>query len=438
MKRSIRFNHFKLFVTFIATIFFFVNITSNCFADSCGGGALNTKHSVSITADDDVNNGLKEFFSITGKYYLSVDGVGSMNSKYSIIVEKPSLNSKVKKAFLLTTSTGGSKYRILNTDIKLNNQVVIWDHEVKGVINNYNYISDVTTIIKNKIDKASAGKIHIDIYERITKKIEGTVLVVIFDEPSIKVEQTIVLMFGTQRMEGDSFSIILNDEIDLLSRDIEANMGLGISFGCQGLPNCAKPAQYSTIQVNGNFVTSSAGGQDDGESTDGSLLTVGGVNDSIDNPDDPFEKPSNSCRIDDELYSLLPFLNEGDKKIYVFTKNPSNNDNIFFAYFELPPASIQECDISDTDSDGVIDQWDKCPSTPINSYVNKNGCLQNENSAISGRVLMKGQPMIKGNAMLIQSGEIFQESSLDINGYFKFEKLAEDKSLNIMIRKPVK
>lgn len=32
--------------------------------------------------------------------------------------------------------------------------------------------------------------------------------------------------------------------------------------------------------------------------------------------------------------------------------------------------------ILDSDEDGVIDQWDICPETPSNSYVNKNGCPQ--------------------------------------------------------------
>jgi Bacterial Ig-like domain (group 1). len=36
-------------------------------------------------------------------------------------------------------------------------------------------------------------------------------------------------------------------------------------------------------------------------------------------------------RCDDELYNLLPFLNNGDTTIKVDTKNQSNDDNIFFA-----------------------------------------------------------------------------------------------------------
>ncbi|KPA15374.1 conserved hypothetical protein, secreted [Candidatus Magnetomorum sp. HK-1] len=32
------------------------------------------------------------------------------------------------------------------------------------------------------------------------------------------------------------------------------------------------------------------------------------------------------------------------------------------------------CTLNDNDNDGVIDQWDNCPKTPINSIVNKLGC----------------------------------------------------------------
>jgi len=95
------------------------------------------------------------------------------------------------------------------------------------------------------------------------------------------------------------------------------------------------------------------------------------------------------------------------------------------------------CNNYDSDKDGVIDQWDKCPKTPLNSYVNRYGCPANENSAISGRITIQGKPMTQGTATLIQSGEIFQKSPLDINGSFKFDRLSEEKSINIMIRKPV-
>jgi hypothetical protein len=76
-------------------------------------------------------------------------------------------------------------------------------------------------------------------------------------------------------------------------------------------------------------MTSSAGGEDDGNNSNGALFTVGGLDDSNANPD-PNAPPANP-RTDDELYNLLPFVNTGDTKIAIFTKNPSSDDNIFFS-----------------------------------------------------------------------------------------------------------
>jgi hypothetical protein len=73
----------------------------------------------------------------------------------------------------------------------------------------------------------------------------------------------------------------------------------------------------------------SAGGQDDGYGANGGLLTVGGLDDSHTNPD-PYA-PATDIRTDDELYDLLPFVETGDTSITVYTVNPSNDDNIFFA-----------------------------------------------------------------------------------------------------------
>jgi len=94
------------------------------------------------------------------------------------------------------------------------------------------------------------------------------------------------------------------------------------------------------------------------------------------------------------------------------------------------------CKMDDSDDDGVVDIWDECPETPENSYVNKNGCPEKDSSAVSGRINLKGQALTGGSATLIQSGELFQKSHLD-DGYFKFEKVNEEKSINIMIRKPI-
>ena len=37
-------------------------------------------------------------------------------------------------------------------------------------------------------------------------------------------------------------------------------------------------------------------------------------------------------------------------------------------------ATMSQCIIVDSDNDGVPDEWDNCPDTPENSWVDKNGC----------------------------------------------------------------
>src|SRR5207253_6706798 len=105
--------------------------------------------------------------------------------------------------------------------------------------------------------------------------------------------------------------------------------------------------QFSTVDVNTTQMTSSAGGQDDcvekyaatpdfSSCNNGELITAGGIGDSNDNPPDATATdltctaPAPAPRCDDELYSLLPFVNNGDTSLTFTTTNPSADDNIFF------------------------------------------------------------------------------------------------------------
>ena len=103
------------------------------------------------------------------------------------------------------------------------------------------------------------------------------------------------------------------------------DFSLGISYGHQ------PTSQYSQIDVNGVRLTTSAGGEDDGQSVNGALLTVGGLDDSNVNPPDPYTTGVYGPNYDDELYNLLPFVSDGDVTITVYTINPSDDDNIFFS-----------------------------------------------------------------------------------------------------------
>jgi hypothetical protein len=275
---------------------------------------------------------LTEFFAATGKLSLSVDGAGSNSASHIAEVDKPNASATVRAAFVLAASTGFSGRVLNNGDVTINGTPINWDAQVSGAINNSNHLADVTSIVKPTVDAAAAGRVAFTFTEVATVGIEGEILVVVFDDPLQTADTTVSLLFGAQNIAGDTFSITLAQPIDPNAAGALADMGLGISFGFQ------PSGQFSLVNVNGQRLTTSAGGQDDGGSFNGGLITVGGLDDSNANPNPT--APPTSFRTDDELYSLLPFITSSDTTISVFSQNPSNDDNIFFAYFHLSGAAI--------------------------------------------------------------------------------------------------
>jgi hypothetical protein len=261
----------------------------------------------------------------TGFISLSIDGLGITATSGLIQVDKP-VGATVRKAYFMAASTGFTNFVVPDNSITINGNGVTWSSVVPSGISSRNHFAEVTSIVKPIVDAAPSGIIDLTIVEPQSASVDGTVLVVIFDDPNQTVSNTVLLLFGAQQTTGDNFAIGLADPIDLSDPNLILDLSLGISFGFQG-----GPAQFSQIDVNGARLTTAAGGQDDGLAANGALITVGGIGDSNDNPADPFALPTNDPRSDDELYNLLPFVNNGDVTINVATRNPSNDDNIFFA-----------------------------------------------------------------------------------------------------------
>lgn len=282
---------------------------------------------------------LAEFYSATGRIFLSVDGGGSNSASHTIEVQKPSALATVRKAFVLASSTGFSGRQLVDGDIRITppDAGVTWSAGVPNAIFSYNHLADVTALVAPTIDAAAAGRIAFSFSEVGPISIDGEVLAVVFNDPAQTADRTVILLFGAQDLAGDDFGITLAEPIDPKSAGATAVMSVGISFGFQ------PGEQVSLIDVNGQRLTSSAGGQDDGPTEcsglDGELITVGGLDDAIDNPADPMGGAAD-CRTDDELYSLLPFITSADTQIAVHTGNPSNDDNIFFGAFILSGAAV--------------------------------------------------------------------------------------------------
>lgn len=281
----------------------------------------------------------EQFFSASGKIYVSVDASGTNLASASIGVNKKTATSTVRKAFLLAASTGFAGDTIPNGGLSLQGTGVDWDAKVASAIASESYRADVTSIVKPVVDAAPTGLVNLTVTEgALTSDVDGEVLVVVFDDPSQTKTRTIILLFGAQATGGDTFAVTLADPIDPASPTAIADFGLGISFGFQ----TGGSQQYSIVEVNSQLLTSAAGGEDDCRdafSANGCLITAGGIGDSKANPADPSATPADP-RSDDELYSLLPLITNATTSISVFTQNPSSDDNVFFAYFELSGAAV--------------------------------------------------------------------------------------------------
>lgn len=191
------------------------------------------------------------------------------------------------------------------------------------------YRTDVTSYISSIVGSGSAEEFSFST-SNLGSGVDGFALAVVFSNPN-EAERTIVFADGFSATTGDAFDITFPEPIDTSEPGFEALLSLGIGFSYQA----GGVQQYSQVDINGERLTTSAGGEDDGVSANGGLITIGGLGDSSDNPASPSTTPTNP-RSDDELYDLTNgFIENGATKLTVSTLNPSNDDNIFFAGFNI-------------------------------------------------------------------------------------------------------
>ena len=274
-------------------------------------------------------NAVEPIVTESGRVTLAVDAVGTNDAAGDIaVIEKPT-GAAVRRAYLLAASTGFSGYRPVTGDVKIDGTAVAWDtaFTIPNSIGSYNVAADVTEMIRTKAENTFGPAVEFVLAEGTrTADIDGSILAVIWDDPTATQVSTVVLMYGAQEVTGDAISLARPATGD----DVDLELSLGISFGFQ-------PAgQYSLITVNGTRLSSSAGGHDDGEPSNGALITVGGWFDYPQNPTFP-DLTDNDCfepapRCDDELYDLTTALSQSSSSTFVVeTENPSGDDNIFFA-----------------------------------------------------------------------------------------------------------
>ena len=279
------------------------------------------------------STGLRPVASESGRISASINGAGTYSDSSAGEVEKPT-GATVRRAFLAAASAGFSGHRIADGEVTIDGSGVTWDHEAETDMMAYNYLADVTSLVSGKLDGAAAGRVAIAVREASSTEVDGVALVVIFDDPAQVHDSAVTLFFGAANPGGDQFSLGLANPLDTNDPMLRFELSLGISFSYQ---SAAVANQFSTVDVNGARLTSSAGGQDDGGDAIGALLTVGDLDDPPANPD-PQSQPLDT-RTDDERYDLVPFLKEGDTRVIVETANPSADDNLFLACFTTSVAT---------------------------------------------------------------------------------------------------
>lgn len=269
-------------------------------------------------------------YVFNGKGNWSLDGCGSNNSSPVCTID----------AAVPTGSTIVAAYLYSSMNTRSTIPSVTFEGQVYSgaswtSLGNVNYLqayrADVTSQVSSLIGGGSASPFSFKVNsESNNSSTDGEVLAIIYSNPTEQV-RTIAFLDGYSNQSGDSTAINLAAPLtsaQLSAASFEATLSLGIGYSYQA----SSLTQHSNVDVNGSALTRCAGGEDDGGSYNGGLITVGGLGD---NPSNNHNCSASNPRADDELYSLKPFLAAGDSQISIKTSNPSFDDNIFFAGLNL-------------------------------------------------------------------------------------------------------
>lgn len=282
---------------------------------------------------------LNAFYTFLGNGNWSIDGAGGTatdGGDMTVIVPE---GSEIEVAFLHATAFNSGRDPAVTLSSGTAAQVIETASFTSLGINPNSpgleaHRADVTAFVESVIGDGDVDPFTFAV-SGMGGSIDGYTLEVVYSNPN-EVERTIVFFDGFSDSDGDAFSLNLSEPL-VVNQNLEALMSLGIGFGFQGTRENSPVSQFSEVDINGQRLTSAAGSYDDGSAGNGGLVTIGGVGDDPANPADPNAGPNGLPDFDDELYNLAldGFLETGDRTILVNTLNPSSDDNIFFAGFNL-------------------------------------------------------------------------------------------------------
>jgi hypothetical protein len=273
---------------------------------------------------------LTVFQQFTGKYGLSTDGGGNMNSSYTVNAWAP-VGATVEAAWLYQSGFGSDgieePYGVSLNGNALTFGSAVFDRLDIGLVTLFSARADVTSLVAPIINGGPGGAYNFNIRETRSfgaSATDGVALVVVYSDPSLTSNRTIAILDGFADPWGDEFTFTASRGMNPNAAGFSAELRLGIGYS-NPFGN-----QSTEITVNGTLITKGAGGSDDGLGwpNNGQLITVGGN-------DDPFSAPMPLKENDRERYNLVPFINRGDTTIRVNTINYSIDENLFLAAFMI-------------------------------------------------------------------------------------------------------
>lgn len=295
-----------------------------------------------LAASGTAHASLTSFQTYVGDYGVSTAGWGSTTQAGTIEASVP-VGATVVAAYLYTSTSGGLSAAdggtlAGNTLTYTALPPVNWGGQAGRM--------DVTSIVAPLIDGGPGGVYNFAISETNTYNQDGEALVVVYSLASLPTS-TIGILDGSSASTGDTTAINFATGLNPTAAGFTATMAIGDGFSYDG-NGCTGFGQSSTITVDATVITTNAGCNDSSipeTASNGNLITVGGFINGF----SPF-LPS-SVANDHEFYNIAPQITTGDTTITVNTLNPSDDDNIFLAVFDVtgaggvnapPPNSVPE------------------------------------------------------------------------------------------------
>jgi len=287
---------------------------------------------------------------------LSIDGFGSTSNSGFIQAKIPK-GSTIEQAYLYATSIWDmspmspvSGVIFHETTLPVSSATILSPNQNPATTVRW----DVTSIINSSSSPTGMFPTNFSIIEEGNN--DGAVLVVAYSNRSTQ-GLTSVILDGELNTKGDTV------KFDFPAPYAGGNFLVSLASSYSRQPSF----QYTQINVTTNSttnrrLTTSAGGQDDGDSMDsGALITVGGIGDNPANPG-PFTHPTHpdndssnpGPRTDDEYYNLAlgnsansaPFIQRGDTFVEFTTVNYTDDDNVFGMFinskFGTSPSPVPE------------------------------------------------------------------------------------------------